>query len=281
MFNLNHAQIAAKMGRSREYVSNTLRLLALPEKILTSLRKGELSEGHARALLMLADRPEEQDVLYREILLKKISVRETERISRKIATERVRKHKWRDTDATLIEIEKKFTESLGTRVQIRKTDFGGTVSIDYFDPVELQNILALIDKRPGTASTPSSLETNDAVSDTLKEEAAEANEVIAKLEENTPLERMNDEVHDSNLSMELPESEILPDPNAPLDEHPLPPALDTLVTPPEIDTLVTVPQVRPREEIVEETSKELLAKLSESRKESDDSDMYSIKNFNV
>lgn len=281
MFNLNHAQIAAKMGRSREYVSNTLRLLALPEKILTSLRKGELSEGHARALLMLADRPEEQDVLYREILLKKISVRETERISRKIATERVRKHKWRDTDPNLIEIEKKFTESLGTRVQIRKTDFGGTVSIDYFDPVELQNILALIDKKAGTAATPSSLETNDAVSDTLKEEAAEANQVIAKLEENTPLERMNDEVHDSNLSMELPESEILPESNVPVEEHPLPPALDTLVTPPEIDTLVTVPQVRPREEIVEETSKELLAKLSESRKESDDSDMYSIKNFNV
>src|SRR5690606_24611956 len=84
MFNLNHTQIAAKMGRSREYVSNTLRLLALPEKILNSLRRAELSEGHARALLMLSERPEEQDVLYREILLKKISVRETERISRKI-----------------------------------------------------------------------------------------------------------------------------------------------------------------------------------------------------
>ena len=118
------------------------------------------------------------------------------------------------------------------------------------------------------------------MSDTLKEEAAEANEVIAKLEENTPLERTNDEAHDSNLSMELPESEILPEPNA-ASEHPLPPALDTLVTPPEIDTLVTVPQVRPREDIIEETSKELLAKINESRKESDDSDMYSIKNFNV
>lgn len=281
MFNLNHAQIAAKMGRSREYVSNTLRLLALPEKILTSLRKGELSEGHARALLMLADRPEEQDVLYREILLKKISVRETERISRKIATERVRKHKWRDTDATLIEIEKKFTESLGTRVQIRKTDFGGTVSIDYFDPVELQNILSLIDKRPG-ATTPSSLETNDVVSETLKEEAAEASEVIAKLEENTPLERTAEsEFPSTDMSMESGDSETEEVPESTHEEHPLPPALDTLVTPPEIDTLVTVPQIRPREEIVEETSKALLAKINESRKESDDSDMYSIKNFNV
>lgn len=282
MFNLNHAQIAAKMGRSREYVSNTLRLLALPEKILTSLRKGELSEGHARALLMLADRPEEQDVLYREILLKKISVRETERISRKIATERVRKHKWRDTDATLIEIEKKFTESLGTRVQIRKTDFGGTVSIDYFDPLELQNILALIDKRPGGSAAPASLETNDAVSETLKEEAAEASEVIAKLEENTPLERTAEsEFPSTDISMESGDSEIGEMADTTNEDHPLPPALDTLVTPPEVDTLITVPQIRPREEIVEETSKALLAKINESRKESDDSDMYSIKNFNV
>ncbi len=255
MFNLNHVQIAAKMGRSREYVSNTLRLLALPETILNSLRRGEISEGHARALLMLADRPQEQDVLYREILLKKISVRETERISRKIATERVRKHQWRDTDPTLIEIEKKFTESLGTRVQIKKTEFGGTVSIDYFDPSELQKLLSLLDKPSGVVVTPGSLETSDTVSDTLKEEAAEANEVIAKLEENTPLEAAS--------------------------SGPLPPALDTLVTPPEVDTLVTPPQVRPREDIVVETSRELLNKISESRKENDESDMYSIKNFNV
>ncbi len=264
MFNLSHVQIAAKMGRSREYVSNTIRLLALPETILSSLRRGEISEGHARALLMLADRPEEQEVLYREILLKKISVRETERISRKIATERVRKHKWRDTDPGLIEIEKKFTESLGTRVQIKKTEFGGTVSIDYFDPSELQKLLALIDKHPGGTVTPSSLDASEVVSESLKEEAAEANEVIAKLEENTPLEA----------------AEVGPLSPA-LDTLVTPPEVDILVTPPEIDTLITPPQVRPREDIVQATSKELLTRLEETRKESDDSDMYSIKNFNV
>lgn len=264
MFKLSHVQIAAKMGRSREYVSNTLRLLALPENILSSLRRGEISEGHARALLMLADRPVEQGVLYREILLKKISVRETERISRKIATERVRKHKWRDTDPGLIEIEKKFTESLGTRVQIKKTDFGGTVSIDYFDPSELQKLLALIDKHPGGAITPGSLDAGDVVSEALKEEAAEANEVIAKLEENIPLEA----------------AEAGPLPPA-LDTLVTPPEIDTLVTPPDLDVLVTPPQIRPQEDIVEETSKELLSRLNESKKENDDSDMYSIKNFNV
>lgn len=254
MFNLNHTQIAAKMGRSREYVSNSIRLLALPEDILNSLRRGELSEGHARALLMLADRPQEQEVLYREILLKKISVRETERISRKIATEKVRKHKWRDTDPGLIEIEKKFTETLGTRVQIKKTEFGGTVSIDYFDPAELEKILALINKPGGGSVTNESLNTTDAVSDTLKEEAAEANQVIAELEENTPLEAVNE---------------------------PLPPAIDDLVTPPAVDDLVTPPSTKTKEELVIESSKALLEKIEESKKENDESDMYSIKNFGI
>ena len=52
-FNLSHVEVAKKVGRSREYVSNSIRLLALPENILNSLKHGEISEGHARTLLML------------------------------------------------------------------------------------------------------------------------------------------------------------------------------------------------------------------------------------
>lgn len=142
-FGLSHAQVATKVGRSREYVSNSIRLLALPETILDALRRNDLSDGHARTLLMLNDRPEEQDVVFREILLKKLSVREVERISRKIATEKVRKN-WQDTDPELIEIEKQFTETFGTRVQIQKTGFGGKLTIDYFSPEDLRKVLDMI-----------------------------------------------------------------------------------------------------------------------------------------
>lgn len=141
-FNLSHSQVAKKVGRSREYVSNTIRILALPEEILESIQKGELSEGHGRTLLMLADRPEEMKTLFREILLKKLSVREVERISRKIAVERVRNKN--GVDPELIEMEKQFTESLGTRVQIERKDFGGKLVIDYFSPEDLRKILALV-----------------------------------------------------------------------------------------------------------------------------------------
>ncbi|OGG85724.1 hypothetical protein A2392_02950 [Candidatus Kaiserbacteria bacterium RIFOXYB1_FULL_46_14] len=262
LFNLTHAQIAAKMGRSREYVSNTLRLLALPEYMLSSLQKGEMTEGHARALLMLADRPEEQDVLFREILLKKISVRESERISRKIATDRVRKKEWKDSDPTLIEIERKLTETLGTRVQIKKTDFGGTVSIDYFDPADLDKILDMIEKRESAAGVanqiPVSLEASlasEVINETLHEEASEANEVIAKLTENTPLEAAEPLVI---------ESDNLPA----VDDLVVPPALDTLVIPPAVDNLVTPPALDKSDD---------LPPLPER----DESEMYSVGKFTI
>ncbi len=140
-FGLSHTEVAKKVQRSREYVSNSIRLLALPEHIQGSLQRGELGEGHARTLLMLTDRPEEQETIFREILLKKMSVREVERIVRKIATDKVRKKQYSDIDDHLIEIEKEFTETLGTRVQIQKTEFGGKLTIDYFSEEDLSAIL--------------------------------------------------------------------------------------------------------------------------------------------
>ncbi len=145
-FGLSHGQVAQKVGRSREYVSNSIRLLGLPETILSALKKNDISDGHARTLLMLNDRPLEQDVVFREILLKKLSVREVERISRKIAADKVRKKDWENSDPELIEIEKQFTETFGTRVQIQKTDYGGKLTIDYFAAEDLRKLLEMVHK---------------------------------------------------------------------------------------------------------------------------------------
>ena len=142
-FKLSHSQVAVKVGRSREFVSNTIRLLQLPPHMLEAVQKGEMTEGHGRALLMLSGREEEMETLFREILLKKLSVREVERISRKIAVDRVRKKEYM-FDPELIEMEKQFTESLGTRVQIEQKDFGGKLVIDFFSPDDLRKILALV-----------------------------------------------------------------------------------------------------------------------------------------
>ncbi|MDO8575648.1 MAG: ParB/RepB/Spo0J family partition protein, partial [bacterium] len=71
-FGLKHVQIAEKVGKSREYVSNTLRILALPEEMINALSEGKMTDGHTRPLLMLTDRPEEQLTLFKEIVLRKI-----------------------------------------------------------------------------------------------------------------------------------------------------------------------------------------------------------------
>ncbi len=153
VFGLSHTQVAEKVGRSREYVSNTIRLLALPPAVLEALQLGKLSEGHARTLLMLSDRPEEQEVLFKEILLKKLSVREVERIARSIATEKVRKKDYLEQEADLMDMEKKFMDSLGTRVKIQRTDFGGRLTIDYFSIADLESMLERVRSHEAASAT--------------------------------------------------------------------------------------------------------------------------------
>ncbi len=144
-FKFTHNEIAKKMGRSREYVSNSLRILALPEEVLNALSEGRITEGHTRPILMLADHPEEQLVLFKEIVYKKITVREAERLARKIAYERVRKKEFM-ADPAITELEEEFQEKLGTRVHIDRRELGGQIKIDFFSTEDLRTILDLIGK---------------------------------------------------------------------------------------------------------------------------------------
>jgi len=152
-FKFTHNEVAKKMGRSREYVSNTLRILTLPEEILNGLSEGKITEGHTRPILMLVDHPQEQLVLFKEIVYKKITVREAEKLARKIAYDRVRKKEFMP-DPEISELEEEFQEKLGTRVHIDRKEGGGQVKIDFFSTADLRTILDLIqkgetDKKPG------------------------------------------------------------------------------------------------------------------------------------
>jgi ParB family chromosome partitioning protein len=138
-FGLSHVEIGAKIGKSREFVSNSIRLLGLPEPIQQAVVGKEITEGHARALLMLADRPQEMDTLFRDMVLKKTSVRMAEQLARRIAQDRIRKH---NKTPEMMEIEKSLTETLGTRVVIENRPQGGRVLIEFFSPEDLSNIIA-------------------------------------------------------------------------------------------------------------------------------------------
>lgn len=142
-FGFKHGQIGQKVGKSREYVSNSIRLLSMPEEIQQALAEGRISEGHARPIMMLSDRPEEQTVLFKEILFKKLTVREAEGISRRIAHDKVRK-KSLMLDPEILELEKKLAEHFGTRVQIEQREVGGKIVIDFSSGDDLRGILTLL-----------------------------------------------------------------------------------------------------------------------------------------
>ena len=207
-FNFNHTEIAKKIGKSREYVSNTLRILALPQDILDALSNGQISEGHTRPLMMLSDRPEEQQVLFKEIIYKKISVREAERLARRVAFEKVRKMHYKMLDPEIVEIEEKFQEALGTRVHIEKTERGGHLTIDFFSPEDLREILAMMEiheKKDVTnmldrhieKTTPAAVENSPEISEPetpeeISEEAKET-EGINTVDDRAPAEVTADE----------------------------------------------------------------------------------------
>ncbi len=147
-FKLSWVEIGKKVGKSREYVSNTVRILMLPQEILDALVDGKISEGHTRPLLMLVDKPDEQITLFKEMLMRKMTVREAEGLARRVALEKVRK-KSLVANPEVIDLEKRLAESLGTRVSIEPKEKGGKITIDYFSHDELLALAGLI-KRAGS-----------------------------------------------------------------------------------------------------------------------------------
>lgn len=161
-FKLTWAEVGRKMGKSREYVSNTVRILMLPQDILDAIAKRQISEGHTRPLLMLIDKPSEQMTLFKEMMVRKMTVREAEQIARRIAFEKVRK---KDLFMTpeVVDMEESLAETLGTRVQIEPRERGGRIWIDYFSHEELLALSVAI-RKAGEEKT------HKGMFDTLKEE---------------------------------------------------------------------------------------------------------------
>lgn len=138
-FKLKHHEIAVRVGKSREYVTNTMRLLMLPEDIQSGLIRGEVSEGHCRVILALDGRKEEQMALYKDIIEKKMSVRLVEKITRNIVRGSLSPEE--STNAEIKFIEKKLADTLGTKVQIEVAGGRGTISINFFSNEELNSFL--------------------------------------------------------------------------------------------------------------------------------------------
>jgi ParB family transcriptional regulator, chromosome partitioning protein len=140
-------QVAERMGKDRSTVANFIRLLKLPPNIQLSVRNGEISMGHARALINV-DTIDKQLFIFNEIKEKELSVRQTEALVRNLYKQSgaVKKSSKSHLAPSFQRIEDKLASHFSTRVKLRHSRNGsGQIIIDYYSPEELNKILGQID----------------------------------------------------------------------------------------------------------------------------------------
>jgi ParB family chromosome partitioning protein len=148
--NLNQDGLARKIGKKRSTVANSVRLLNLPEDMRESIAKGELTPGHARAILSVVN-PADQRILYQRILSDSLSVREAERQAAGFnkgirSSEKDSKKKKSEQPASpeVQEIEQKFLDVLGTKVNLKGSVSKGKIEISYYSKEDLERIYEII-----------------------------------------------------------------------------------------------------------------------------------------
>jgi ParB family chromosome partitioning protein len=142
-FGLSHEEIAARVGKSRVAVTNTLRLIKLPEDVRRALVEMDISEGHARALLALPT-PQAQSAALQSIRKNELNVRQTEELVRKMLGDRPVKDPKPEIPAYFRSIEDRLRQRLGTRVSLNPTKKGGNLVIHYYSDEELDALIGLI-----------------------------------------------------------------------------------------------------------------------------------------
>lgn len=142
-FNLTHEEIGARVGKSREAVSNTIRLVKLPQPVRLALSSGQISEGHARALLGLENSPQAQVAALDTILKNDLTVRQTEELVRMLKGEKPAPPQHSQPPPEIQALEERLRTALGTRVTVKHGRKGGRLIIHYYSDEELD---ALIDQ---------------------------------------------------------------------------------------------------------------------------------------
>jgi len=138
---LTQEQLGQRIGKSRVSITNTLRLLGLPEQVRDALANGSLTEGHARAILMANGEPQRLRLLER-VLGEHLSVRDTEALAREMNSRRMPVEARPDPDVE--RLEDAFRQALGTRVRLVKGRRGGRLVITFFSDDELHGLYETI-----------------------------------------------------------------------------------------------------------------------------------------
>lgn len=147
--NLTQEMVAQKVGKSRVAVTNSIRLLQLPDLIQVAIKEGKITAGHARALISI-DKPELQAKILEKAIEEDFSVRQIENYVKQLNGSRKKKNKLLSPKEQfaleLQELSTRLRTKLGTKVMLRKKQKGGEIRIEYYTDDELERLLSLFDQ---------------------------------------------------------------------------------------------------------------------------------------
>ncbi len=140
-YSLKQEELAKAVGKSRSYISNSIRLLNLDERIIGYIYEGKLTGGHGKALLAIKNREDQLEAANRIIELG-MNVREAEEKA-KVSKKRFKRNK-KAKELFMIELEEKLMGVLGTKVTLNRGRKSGSIEIEYYDDDDLERLIDLI-----------------------------------------------------------------------------------------------------------------------------------------
>jgi ParB family chromosome partitioning protein len=144
--NLTQDDVAKKIGKDRSTITNTLRLLKLSQDIQTSLENGDITVGHARALIPVQDE-KIQKKLWHKVLNQGISVRQLEKLVKESSELKIVKSNQASRKSPYVQkIEENLRDLFGTKVSVRSKKEGGSIDIEFYSPEDLNRLLEIFEK---------------------------------------------------------------------------------------------------------------------------------------
>lgn len=143
-YGLTQTQISSSVGKSRPYITNSLRLLKLPQEVRDMMRDGTISAGHGRAILSV-DGEKKQIELARRIEKEGLSVRAAEALaSGKASAKKMKRGRAAEKNADVLRVEEDLKEALGTKVNIKMAGKKGKIEIEYYSRDELERLIEML-----------------------------------------------------------------------------------------------------------------------------------------
>ena len=144
-YEVTQEEISEAVGKSRPHITNTLRLLNLPQKIMDMIDQGQITAGHGKALLRVNDENLQLE-LANKVIAEELSVRATEALAKKICEDNIKEvHKRsKEKDVFIVDVEEKLRNIFGTKVNISKGKKKGKIEIEYYNEDDLNNIVSML-----------------------------------------------------------------------------------------------------------------------------------------